>query len=295
MMGQLPNLRALRTFEVAARHGSFARAAVELHVTPAAVSRQVRRLELEIGESLFERGHRHVELTRYGLRFAERIRSGFEQIASFPDERADSILERLVLDVDEDLMATWLLPRLGPDVIAELPGRLELRSRLEPPRQLPSSIDVAIVFGAAEHPGYTTTRLLDTHAFPVCAPRLLDGRAPPATPGAIGDYPLLHCRDDRWWRRFFDHAGMAYPEHARSITLSRTDLLNQAAVKGLGVAIGDSVTCEVLLRDDVLQRIPGPTLESRSFYLLHRDGRLRASERILIEWLKAQGRISTPA
>lgn len=289
-MDSLPNLGALRVFEVAARHGSFARAATELHVTPAAVSRQVRRLESELGEALFERGHRHVALTDHGRRLAERVRAGFALIASFSTDGAGASGERLVLDADEDFLTTWLLPRLGPATIATLPDRLELRSRLEPPRQLPASVDVAVVFGAAEHPGYVTTRLLDTDGFVVSAPRLADGRTPPGTFDDLGAYPLLHCRDDRWWRRVYEAAGRPYPERGRSITVSRTDLLNAAAVRGLGLAIGDSVTCEAPLRDGTLVRGPGPTLKSRSFYLLHREGRLRDSERLLVDWLLEEAR-----
>ena len=78
---RLPNLTALRAFEAAARHGSFKAAADELHVTPAAVSRSVSRLEEELGLTLFDRMHRAVSLTEVGARYAQRVSDGFRHLA----------------------------------------------------------------------------------------------------------------------------------------------------------------------------------------------------------------------
>src|SRR5262245_30336906 len=80
-MQRLPPLNALRAFEAAARHGSFLRAAGELHLTPAAVSHAIRMLENELGVCLFRRFNRSVQLTEVGRTCLPELRDAFERFA----------------------------------------------------------------------------------------------------------------------------------------------------------------------------------------------------------------------
>src|SRR5713226_2759820 len=80
-MSALPPLHALRAFEAAARHLSFAQAAAELNLTPSAISHQIRHLEESLGSRLFERRHRSLELTPIGRIYAPLVRSAFDQLA----------------------------------------------------------------------------------------------------------------------------------------------------------------------------------------------------------------------
>src|SRR5436853_2819717 len=109
----LPPLNALRAFEAIARHLSFAKAADELHVTPAALSHQIRALEQQLGLELLHRRTRAIELTDTGRLIYPGVHAGFESVRN-----ALGQLERaregniLVIAATPGLVAKWLIPRL---------------------------------------------------------------------------------------------------------------------------------------------------------------------------------------
>jgi len=289
-MRRLPNLNAVRAFESAARHESFAQAAVEIGVTQAAVSRHVRNLELELGIALFERGHRSVSLTPEGRAYAERISEGLSVIAGHGHSGVLPHAERVVVEVDSDLMAGWLLPRLTPAVLATLDVELDLRSRLEWPRQLPTDTDLAIVWGGHESPGFRSSPFLASRAFVVSAPLLDVDRPAPRDLSELSTHRLIHERGDAWWRRMAQEAGVALPEAARGLHLHRTYLALEAAVQGLGLAVGDDIIFAEALKSKKLLKIPGPALSgSRMYFLLEPAGRrFSAGGRKVRDWLVAE-------
>src|SRR6185436_3922317 len=128
----MPPLNALRAFEVIARHLSFARAADELHVTPAALSHQIRALEEQVGTALFHRRARAIELTEAGRLIYPGLHSGFASV-----RRAVAQLDRdrsgrvLVISATPGLVAKWLMPRLWrflnahPEVDARVSANLK--------------------------------------------------------------------------------------------------------------------------------------------------------------------------
>ena len=116
---RLPPLNALRAFEAAARHLSFAMAAKELHVTPAAVSHQVKGLEEHVRQRLFRRLPRGLELTRAGQVFLPRLHEGFERLAeAVEDLRAIEESGVLTMSAATSFATRWLAPRLHRFVAA---------------------------------------------------------------------------------------------------------------------------------------------------------------------------------
>src|SRR3546814_12798437 len=114
MRRRLPPLNALRAFEAAARHESFARAAAELHITRTAVSHQVRLLEDRLGTPLFKRGHRSVRLTESGAAYLITLKAAFALI----DSGSQRLIERnrgnrLVVNVDQDFASICLVHAIG--------------------------------------------------------------------------------------------------------------------------------------------------------------------------------------
>lgn len=288
-MHTLPNLNAARAFEAAARHESIAQAAHELGVTQAAVSRHVRNLEIELGIALFERGHRSISLTPEGRAYADRLAEGFAIISGASNANATGRQRRVVLDVDSDLASAWLLPRLSAAKLGEINVELELRSRLEWPRHLPSDSDLAIVWGGYESPGFRSLPYLKSTAFVVSAPMLEDGATPPKDPMLFGKYCLIHERSDAWWRKILGKSA-GESVSPRNIYFHRTYLIADAAARGLGLAVGDDVICAERLRDGRLNRLVGPCFPgSRMFFLLEPAGRrLTPSVRRLRDWLLAE-------
>ena len=127
----------VRAFDAAARHQSFSRAAAELGVTHASVSRYIKNLEAELGMPLFERRHRQVALTPGGARYAEIVADALMLISLDTGTRATRNAKgRVVLESDSDLAALWLMPLLTDEVLEDLGIELELRSY--PSRRAPS-------------------------------------------------------------------------------------------------------------------------------------------------------------
>ena len=114
MNRRLPPLGALRAFEAAARHESFAKAADELAVTPAAVSQQIRQLEADLGVSLFRRLPRGLVLTQAGRSALPELGKAFAHLArAVEGVRGGSLVGPLVVSVIPSFAGRWLVPRLG--------------------------------------------------------------------------------------------------------------------------------------------------------------------------------------
>ena len=288
-MQYLPNLNAVRAFEAAARHESFARAATELRVTQAAVSRHVRNLEAELGLVLFERSHRSIRLTPEGRAYAERVSEGLSIIRGSPGIGRAGRRSKVVVDIDADLMDSWLLPRIRDEWLVEIGIELDLRSQLDWPRQLPTDTDLAIIWGGYESPGFRSSPFLESRAFIVCAPVLGNGRATPSHLIEYLEHRLIHERNAEWWRRMLSAEGLSLSDADDNLYLGRTSLVAAAAVRGLGLAVGEDVIFAEDLKAGRLVRLPGPVMPgSRMFFLLEPTRRMPDKVRIVRDWLRAE-------
>ncbi len=168
-------LNALRAFEAIARHMSFARAAEELHVTPAALSHQIRGLEEQLGLPLFTRRTRSIELTEAGRTLYPGLHAGFESVrgavARLDRARDGNIL---VISATLGLVAKWLMPRLWrflhahPDIDARIAASMKLADFGS------DGVDVAIRLSHGDHPDLYVEKLFDDSVLPVCSPRLVE-------------------------------------------------------------------------------------------------------------------------
>ncbi len=288
-MNRLPNLNALRAFEIAARYESFTQAAQEMGITQAAVSRHIRNLEHELGYALFERGHRSVSLTPDGRVYAERVSDGFATIRGHAGGNTSQIPHRVVIDIDSDLLLAWLLPRLTEAKLSALGVELELRSRLEWPRQLANDTNLALVWGAYEAAGFRCQSFLKQRAFAVCASRLAED-SPRLSDLFLKNHRLIHDRTDAWWRNILAEAGHSISDFNAHLYLHGTHLVLDAAVRGLGVAVGDDVIFAEALRSGRLVRPAGPVMPARrQFFLLDPSGRRVSVElRRVRDWLSSE-------
>jgi len=241
MSRRLPPLTALRAFEAAARHLSFARAAEELHVTPAAISQQVKLLEETLGGALFLRGAR--------LALTERAREGLPSLSDAFDrlERAAEHLRPaarddgpLVISLSPSFAARWLIPRL-PRFEAARPDievRLAATTRLVDFEA--EGIDVAIRYGSGRYPGLHSERLRAEAVVAVAAPGLA-GRL--TAPADLLDAVLLHNAAMDWdgtfpdWPGWLRNAGVTSDQSLKIRQFGDAILVMEAALAGLGVAL----------------------------------------------------------
>ncbi|MBD9457191.1 LysR family transcriptional regulator [Pseudomonas sp. PDM05] len=235
----------LHVFSCAARHLSFTRCAEELHITPGAVSQQIRQLEERLGFRLFHRRARGVELSAEGQRLAATVGEAYGSIdAELQRLDAGMISGTLRLRSIPSFLGKWLTPRL-PRLQQRFPD-IQLRMVAED-----SSIalhegdfDLAIDLNDGSYPGLLSTALLDEQIFPVCAPSLLRGRPPLHGPADLVHFPLLH--DITAWRGSYEYAEWEFYLNAigyheadvrRGHTFNRNHLTIEAAIAGMGVAI----------------------------------------------------------
>lgn len=265
MRRRLPNLNAVRAFDAAARHQSFSRAADELGVTHASISRYVKNLEAEIGVTLFERRHRQVALTAAGARYAEIVADAMMLISLETGTKATRNAKgKVVLEVDSDLAYLWLMPCLEVDTFDALDVELEMRSYSEPPRTIAPDTDIALTWGALDVPGFSRELFLNFTSFPVCAPEYAER----VRERGFGACKLIHDRGMSNWDELLKRSGPGLDAVRGHLTFHRTYLSLEAAARGLGVAIGDDVTAGPMLKQGRLVRPCGPDLPGRkAFYL----------------------------
>ncbi|MGC8117783.1 LysR substrate-binding domain-containing protein [Metapseudomonas otitidis] len=243
-MRRLPSLTALRTFEAAARHAHFGRAAQELCVTDSAVSHQIRQLEEQLGVTLFEREGRQVRPSAPARRLLHSLQQAFELILDACDELRDPGSQaQLRVAVTTELAQKWLVGRLAD--FAERHPQITLHLHEQPlEAQLPGAeMDLAIIYGTGpeDASGYFVRPLPTLQFFPVCSPGLFN-QSPLKHPRDLARHCLLHDdQDGKTWNAWLaTHAADLRP--ARHLYLGHAGLTMEAAARGQGVAIGDNLT-----------------------------------------------------
>lgn len=243
-MRRLPSLTALRTFEAAARHAHFGRAAQELCVTDSAVSHQIRQLEEQLGVTLFEREGRQVRPSAPARRLLHNLQQAFELILDACDELRDPGSQaQLRVAVTTELAQKWLVGRLAD--FAERHPQITLHLHEQPlEAQLPGAeMDLAIIYGTGpeDASGYFVRPLPTLQFFPVCSPGLFN-QSPLKHPRDLARHCLLHDdQDGKTWNAWLaTHAADLRP--ARHLYLGHAGLTMEAAARGQGVAIGDNLT-----------------------------------------------------
>jgi len=237
----LPSLNGLRAFEAAARHLSFTRAAAELNVTQTAISHQIRRLEEQLGLKLFVRRNRALALTRAAESYLPAIRSAFEDL-----RQATARLRRpepdgvLVVTTMASLAAKWLVTRVAgfQEANPEIEVRISTSTHLVDFQR--EAVDMAVRYGHGRWPGLRADWLMAEDIFPVCSPALLEGPHALRGPQDLEHHTLLHASASREdWQLWLTAAGLP-PSLAsrRGLTFDQSFMAYQAAIEGLGVALG---------------------------------------------------------
>jgi LysR family glycine cleavage system transcriptional activator len=286
---RLPTLTALRAFEAAARHLSFTRAAEELFVTQAAVSRQVRELESWLGRPLFRRQHRQVRLTQDGVLLAEHLTGSFDELARVIQSVRDPGSTSLHVSVEPALAARWLVPRLGRFRARHPTVELSLSSSAAVAR-VGAEADLAIRWSLDRTAwrGATASLLGEVEAFPVLAPSL---RA--STPGLDGPADLARCtllfEDDRgYWSRWFAEAGLDGVHLPRGPVFNDAALAIEAAVRGEGVALGEPALAADDLAAGRLVRPFAPRVRLGAYWLVMPPHGAGAPAAAFAEWVREE-------
>jgi LysR family glycine cleavage system transcriptional activator len=293
---RLPPLNAVRAFEAAARLGSFKDAAVELGVTQGAISQQVRTLERWLGApSLFRRATRRVVLTDSGAALLEEVGAALDRIAAAARHHIERQGHAPATVLRVNALATfslrWLLPRMSlfraehPDI------EVRLTTSNDAVDALAETFDVVIRGGPDSFHGFASRPLLSERRLPICKPSLL-ADLPLAEIGDLSRHTLLHVSSmPRLWQDWLSEAGHRDLIPAGSLTFDHFYLTIQAALDGLGVAMGPTaLVADDLAAGGLVTPFPQVSLPARSYFAyLPTSQELDPASLCFCDWLERQG------
>jgi LysR family glycine cleavage system transcriptional activator len=295
----LPPMNAVRAFEAAARRCSFKEAAAELGVTHGAVSRQIRLLEDWLGRpSLFRRLSHGVALTAEGAAFLAEIGPALERIAAAgvrhgrPVEPSATVLRVNALGT---FSLRWLVPKLPLLRDAHPDIELRLTTGNEPVDALAGDYDLVIRGGPDTFHGFEARHLMPERRLPVCSPRLAESMSPDRVADLERQTLVEVVSMPRLWRDWLAMAGQGGLVPAATLTLDHFYLAIQAAIDGMGVAMGPAT----LIADDLrLGRLVAPfpnlSLPGRSYFAyVPIESPARAATLRVCDWIEAFGSAST--
>ncbi|MEM9578609.1 MAG: LysR substrate-binding domain-containing protein [Pseudomonadota bacterium] len=289
---QLPPMTTLAAFEASARLRSFTRAAEELFITQAAVSRQIRILEDHLGVKLFDRTHRRIELTEPGQQFQHAVSVALDLLANSAGSiRAEDKAHDLTLGADLSMAHLWLMPRF-PDFQARFPEiSVNIKASDAEEDCLKPGIDMALLYGDGNWPGFDARLLVAEEIYPVCTPEYLKKNGPISDPVSFLEHILLDLRGDRWdwvdWHQWLTKKDIPLSDDMRSLGFNNLPLLVQAACAGQGIALGwDRLFDRYLESGELVVPLDMSLRTGRGYFLVKRSGVKLTQEATTLEnWI----------
>lgn len=242
---KLPPFAAIRAFEAAARHLSFAKAAVELCLSPSAISHQVRSLEEYLDTRLFERRNNEMQLTQTGQAYSGKMTSLLDVFEASTSGIAESAGQSLRVLCTPGFAARWLVPRL--DRFVE-PSAIRLRVSVGAPSTDFQANDADVVIGWADEPvaGAEVVPLMQSARYPVAAPKFLREHGI-ETPEDLRGVTLMRDETMDQWAEWFVAAGVEPPDFPRGPEFPNCELATSGVEQGLGV----SLAYDIMVRETV--------------------------------------------
>ncbi|ATN36287.1 LysR family transcriptional regulator [Rhizobium sp. ACO-34A] len=294
-MRKLPALSAMKIFEVVGQTRSFTRAADRLNLTQSAVSRQVRNLEEQLGETLVIRRHHHLDLTPSGIELLEALQRAFHDVElTVRNIMEKSNQHRLRVNVPPTFAKRWLMPRLG-SLRRFLPNiEISITTQLQDSLTERSIPDCAIRFGDGEWPMLQSQLLMTERHIAVCAPQLLAGRTTggPLDLTGLTFLHVLASADQRYltWQHWLDAAGLSHTDTRGGLEFDLLDMAIEAACNGLGVTVADRFMVASLMEEGHLTQVLDVEVEGHESYWLVTRGEQAepANVKAFRQWLRLE-------
>jgi DNA-binding transcriptional LysR family regulator len=291
MRRKIPSTTALISFEAAARHESFTKAAQELSLTQGAICRQIASLEEFLGVELFRRSRRGVKLTEAGLSYSRRVATQLDAVErdtlSVMGQQGANVIELAVVPT---FGTQWLLPRLKDFQQKHPEVTVNLTNRTRPFLFADTDFDAAIYFGDADWSGTESHRLMGENPMPVCSPTLL-GKKTNLTPTEIAELPLLQQTTRPYaWRQWFNSQNLNIPRDMTGPRYELFSMLAQAAMHDMGIALIPPFLIQRELAEKRLVIANTKALSSiKAYYLMIPERKVEsASLKAFRDWLVNQ-------
>lgn len=270
---RLPPLHTLEAFEHAARTQSFKSAAQALHLTPSAVSHQIKALEQHLGFSLFRRGNRSLELSGGGKAYLQvvndtlaRLREGGQRVA---ERHARATLK---ISMGPFIASEIIVPALPRFQERHPQIDVHIETTLRPVDLLHEDMDIALRFGGGKWPRLSSHLLMEVDAVPVCDPATAK-KLRRGSPAELRDITLIHSSAlPDGWPQWAQLTGVKLGKPRRDLWLDSYFSMVRAAEEGAGLTLGMTPMVNPWMRRRRLVA-PWPKLRARipqAYYLLHR-------------------------
>jgi LysR family glycine cleavage system transcriptional activator len=275
-MSKLPSLKGLRAFEAAARTGSFAAAAVELSVSPAAIGQLVRSLEDQVGRKLFHRINRGITPSEAGLEVLPRLSAAFDELKAVSRQiTGASSRARLTVSAPSSVISGWLSQQIGTFVEAYGPIDISLRSDDDPVDFERDLIDIRMSYGRFHYRTHDTVEIVTDAIYPVCAPEFMRRHGPFATAADLLGSSLIHTD---WgpasasfptWRNWFEAASLSPGRQTdRGLVANSSSAAINLAIGGLGITLSQGLLVAQLIEEGSLVRARAMALPQAQPYCL---------------------------
>ena len=284
MLTSLP-FSALRAFETVVRMRGFGRAAEELGVSQSAVSQHVRALEEWTGHKLLIRGSKHSTATEDGQRLADAIALGMGQISDVCSELRQKARQDQTITVSclPGFAFAWLFPRLISFDLKRPELPVSISTAVAPVNFTTGNEDVAIRYGLGDYPGLHVEKLMSEHLVPVCAPGLPTEAKPLRRIADLRHHTLLvdELKDiggtPPSWSFWARETGNALPSSLRTRRFGQSNLVVQAAIQGLGVALGrEPLVIDALTEGKLVRPLKGEALSHYAYWFVCPHGTLKS-------------------
>ncbi|HBP48810.1 MULTISPECIES: LysR substrate-binding domain-containing protein [Pseudomonas] len=288
----LPPLQNLIAFEATVRHGSFTRAAAELHLTQSAISRQVAQLEEFLGRALFRREHKRIHLTVAGQIYAEEVLRVLTHCAEATAQVITHTGEQeLTLASSSGVAALWLGPLLGrySDEFPSVEIRLRVVDSLE--SLVRAEFDLALYFlRKPSPPGFDSRLLFVESVGAYCSPDFLKGEV--LEPEQLTEHRLLMLEDGqrKWlsWVDWFSYYGVDASLIRQRMSVNHYPVLVDLAIAGHGIVLGWRPMIDRHLRSGAL--VPACNVHAGAagggYYLLNPQGQVPSrAARAFEKWM----------
>ena len=290
----MPSVNALVTFEAAARLRSFTAAAREPNVSQAAVSRQIRLLEDDFGQPLFQRGHRRVEPTSAGGVLGATLNRALKMISETVEVlRQPRGTETLTVGATLAFSYFWLLPRLSGfrDMRPDL--KIRVVSQDEPFDLGTGELDVLMRFGVPPFPDGRAVAASSDMVFPVCSPGFAARLPSKPGPGDMMSLPLIgsDAPDPCWmfWPDWFERAGLGRRMPRTALQFNHYTDAVAAAVAGQGVALGwNMILHDLLERRQLVPLTDGIGVEATYNVLVPNRRRMGEAAAAFVAWIASK-------
>ncbi|BAV52848.1 Uncharacterized protein MLTONO_p0378 (plasmid) [Mesorhizobium loti] len=292
-------LSALRAFEAAARHVSFTKAANELSVTQAAVSRHILTLEDHLDTQLFNRGNQKVSLSAAGEELFEATTLSLAHIATaFDSVRRGKKARRLTVGMPMSFGTMFMSRRIGDFIMNNPTIDLHLVSLERSPIPASDGFDLSVVMGHLPRPGFVATELFSEEVFPICSKSYLAHSPGIMSPSDLVNEVLLDMDDQHWsvypwapfnWAGWLEQFGVT-TEFKRGITFNNYSTMIQSVIRGYGIGMGwRHVVSDYLNEGDLIRPLTESYLTGRRHHLVIPEAALdRKDVQTFRDWLITQ-------